>query len=463
MATILEEIVTVRKSRIAEMKQRLTLETLRDSVTVSNRDFSSALRSPRPAFILECKHASPSRGILRPDFDIGEIARAYRRHASAISVLTEPDYFRGNLDYLKQVREVAPQPLLCKDFIFDEWQVLAARHFGADAILLILAILDDRKWGELAALAKSLGMAVLTEISNEAEQTRALRLGCPIVGINNRDLRDMSIDLNTTVRLAKSFGREVCVVSESGYGNNRQVRQAAQHCDAFLCGSSLMEKEFLQREVKRLVFGDHKVCGLTDTDASVAADEAGAVYGGVIFAKGSPRFVTSEQAREILEPTSLVRVGVFLDAADHEIADSAEIAGLDIVQLHGNISPARIARLKEKCRPDINIWPAVGNSQFGLIGQLLDAGASRIVVDSMAADGSGGTGRPIDLESVPSENRDRIMLAGGMGIDNYRDAVDLGFAGIDFNSSLESSPGKKSPDRIRELFGQMRQYGRESQ
>lgn len=462
MATILDEIVSVRKSRIAEKKQLLSLETLRDSVKIADRDFSAALRSPQPAFILECKRASPSRGMIRKHFDVSEIARAYSRHASAISVLTEPDSFGGDFEHLNQIRGIARQPLLCKDFVFEEWQVFAARYFGADAILLILAVVDDRKWHELFSLAQSLGMAVLTEISNSDEQARAMKLRCPVVGINNRNLRDMSIDLNTTVRLAESFGPEVHVVSESGYGTHQQVRQAARHCDAFLCGSSLMEKDCLEREVKRLVFGDHKVCGLTDKASAVAADEEGAVYGGVIFAKNSPRLVTIDQANEILDATQLVRVGVFLDAPDDEIAETAASVRLDVVQFHGKVTADRVLRLIKACGSGIQIWPAVGSTQFGQIPELLAAGASRIVADSTTADGSGGTGRPIDFSLLPVENRQRIMLAGGMGINNVCEAVDLGVAGIDFNSSLETAPGKKSPERIRELFRHIRQYGRRS-
>ncbi len=143
MSTILHEIVENRRQVIAACKSRLPEKTLRPQLTRSDRDFAAALRSPSPAFILECKKASPSRGLIRADFDLDQIARIYGKFASAISVLTEPDYFQGSLDNLRQVRAQVRQPVLCKDFIIEPYQVMLARHYGADAVLLILAILED--------------------------------------------------------------------------------------------------------------------------------------------------------------------------------------------------------------------------------------------------------------------------------------------------------------------------------
>ena len=276
--------------------------------------------------------------MIRRNFDLASIARVYGKYASAISVLTESQYFQGSPANLGIVKQYTDRPLLCKDFIIDPYQVYQARYFGADAVLLILAILEDQQWKELAAIAESLGMAVLTEVSNLAEQTRAIQLGAQIVGINNRNLRDMSVDLKNTIDLAADLPAETLVISESGYASHRQVRWMAKHANAFLIGSSLMGCHDLAAAVKSMVFGHCKVCGLTSAlDARHAAD-LGATYGGVILAEGSPRWVAPAEVSRVFEGTDLKRVGVFQDQPIEFILQVAKDSQLDVIQLHGDES-----------------------------------------------------------------------------------------------------------------------------
>ena len=243
--TVLDSIVQARRERIEELRTRFGhLRT--EELPRSQRSFAAALRtrsgrsrSPQPALIMECKAASPSRGTIRSDYDPASLAAQYAPYAAAVSVLTEPDRFNGSFDDLATVREVVDVPVLCKDFIVDEVQVLAARSLGADAVLLMLSVVPDDVYRELAALAHSLGMEVLTEVSTPEEMHRAAALGAEVIGINNRDLRTLETDLARTEEMAPLAPAGVVLVGESGVGAPDDVRRLSGLVDALLVGSSL--------------------------------------------------------------------------------------------------------------------------------------------------------------------------------------------------------------------------------
>jgi indole-3-glycerol phosphate synthase/phosphoribosylanthranilate isomerase len=457
--TILDEIVQSRRNHLRELKRSLSLADLESRLQPADRDFAAALRDPQPGFILECKKASPSRGVIRADFDLPAIARSYGPFASAISVLTEPKYFQGSADYLGTVRQLVNQPLLCKDFIVDPWQVLHARHCGADAVLLILAILDDPQWKQLADLAGRWNMAVLTEVSNVAERDRAVSLGAAIVGINNRNLRDMSINLDTTRQLASGLPPQTQVISESGYYTNQQVRAMSDCADGFLIGSSLMGQPRLSRAVRRLIFGDCKVCGLTRNQDAVASDLAGATYGGVIFSRRSPRFVEPDEALAVFQDTGLLRTGVFQNQSPEQIIQVASACRLDVIQLHGDETPQTVGELLSGANNGYEVWKAMSVEQWRAEADAwLAAGVSKVVVDHQTGRLKGGTGQPFDWSRLPQQHRDRIIVAGGIGPDNAASAMQLGCAGLDMNSGLETSAGIKSPEKIRQAFQAIRSY-----
>ncbi|EGU57872.1 bifunctional indole-3-glycerol phosphate synthase/phosphoribosylanthranilate isomerase, partial [Vibrio tubiashii ATCC 19109] len=219
MAEVLAKIVRDKYQWVAERKESQPLETFKSDLTPSDRSFYTALKQDNTVFITECKKASPSKGLIRDDFDLDYIASVYNNHANAISVLTDEKYFQGSFDFLPQVRKQAKQPILCKDFMVDTYQVYLARHYSADAILLMLSVLSDEEYRELAEVAHSLDMGVLTEVSNEQELHRAVELGAKVIGINNRNLRDLSTDLNRTKELAptiRQLAPDATVISESG-------------------------------------------------------------------------------------------------------------------------------------------------------------------------------------------------------------------------------------------------------
>jgi indole-3-glycerol phosphate synthase len=228
------------------------------------RDFIAALRAiDEVALIAEVKRASPSKGLLRHRLDPLNLATIYAHNgASAVSVLTDVKYFQGKLTYLSQIRahltlsleRTVPLPLLRKDFIFDPYQVYEARAAGADALLLIAAVLKDTELASLLQLTQSLGMTALVEVHNRTELDRVLPLKPRLIGVNNRDLRDFSVDLNTCIDLRQHVPTEICFVAESGIRTGADVtRLAREGIDAVLVGEALVKSKDVGRKVRELV------------------------------------------------------------------------------------------------------------------------------------------------------------------------------------------------------------------
>ncbi len=251
MSDILERIVAVKREEIAATRAARSLTGWREAAEARNRsgdrrDFAGALRSAiaagRAGVIAEIKKASPSKGVLREDFVPATIAASYARHGAAcLSVLTDERFFQGSNAYLEQARAACDLPVLRKDFIVDEVQVMQARAIGADCILLIVACLDDVQLADLEALALSLGMAVLVEVHDAGELERALRLRTPLVGINNRNLRTFEVSLQTTLALRDRVGPDRLLITESGILARADVeRMRAAGVHAFLVGEAFM-------------------------------------------------------------------------------------------------------------------------------------------------------------------------------------------------------------------------------
>ncbi|MDW2741052.1 bifunctional indole-3-glycerol-phosphate synthase TrpC/phosphoribosylanthranilate isomerase TrpF [Atlantibacter subterraneus] len=452
MQTVLAKIVADKAIWVEARKAQQPLASFQNEIVPSQRHFYEALRGARTVFILECKKASPSKGVIRDDFDPARIAGVYKHHASAISVLTDEKYFQGSFDFLPIVSQIAPQPVLCKDFIIDAYQIYLARYYQADACLLMLSVLDDEQYRQLAAVAHSLNMGVLTEVSNEEELERAIALEAKVVGINNRDLRDLSIDLNRTRQLAPRLGAGVTVISESGINSYGQVRELSHFANGFLIGSALMGQDDLNAAVRSVLLGENKVCGLTRPEDAKAAYEAGAIFGGLIFAPSSPRYVTPEQARTVSAAAPLRYVGVFRDSAIQDVVNIAETLKLSAVQLHGSEDRAYISALRDALPDEVAIWKAlsVANSLPARDLQFVD----RYVFDN----GQGGSGQRFDWSLLAGQQLDNVLLAGGLGADNCVDAAKLGCSGLDFNSGVESAPGIKDSNKLAAVFKTLRAY-----
>lgn len=262
MPTILDEIVATKHRELAAAKARMPLEELEAQAAEAPpvRDFRAALAGPGPIrLIAEVKKASPSAGVLREDFDPIAIARTYQAHGAAcLSVLTDVRYFQGHLSYLARIRAAVAIPLLRKDFLVDEYQVVEARMAGADAILLIAEILDDPTLKSLLKRARDLGMSALVECHEAANLDRVLDAGADIVGINNRDLHKFATDLELTLRLRDRVPAGVTLVSESGIRDRADaLRLEAAGVDAILVGESLIRAADIGRAVDELLGLDH--------------------------------------------------------------------------------------------------------------------------------------------------------------------------------------------------------------
>ena len=248
MTDILSRIVAVKREEVAAAQNKKPLELVRADAEsrVLTRDFVGALRAKiaagRPAVIAEIKKASPSKGVLCEDFIPADIAQTYAEHGAAcLSVLTDVEFFQGRVDYLKQARASCQLPVLRKDFIIDAYQVYESRALGADAILLLAAILDDAQRKEVEACARSLDMAVLVEVHDAAELVRALNLKTPLIGINNRNLKTFEVSLDTTLALMKDVPADRLLVTESGIHSREDVlRMGAAGINAFLVGEAFM-------------------------------------------------------------------------------------------------------------------------------------------------------------------------------------------------------------------------------
>lgn len=259
---ILDEIMAHKRDELEMWQRAVPLADLQSRIAdlPAPLDFAKALTRPGASLIAEVKRASPSKGVLCPDFDPVYLAAIYAANdAAAISVLTDRRFFQGDLDHLTRIQQaLGPTiPLLRKDFIFDPYQVYEARASGADALLLIVAILSDRLLAELLALTHELGMTALVEVHNEEEVTRALHLRPQVVGINNRSLHDFSVDLATFARLRPLLPDATVAVGESGVRTAADVRRLAEMgADAVLVGEALVTAPDVAAKVRELVTGD---------------------------------------------------------------------------------------------------------------------------------------------------------------------------------------------------------------
>ncbi len=455
---ILAEIVANKRRELQVRKNLTSLDFLKNSVKPSDKSFYDALNNDLSDFIFECKKASPSRGLIREDYNLEEIIDTYKDFASAISVLTDNKYFKGSFAHLSQVSQQVEQPVLCKDFFIDIYQVYEACHYGADAILLMLSVVNDDEYRLLANVAEELSLDVLTEVHDEIELERAIQLNAKIIGINNRNLKDLSIDIATTEKLSQLVPDEIrnkcLLISESGIKNHQDVKRLAPIVSGFLVGSSIMSEDNIRKQCKKLIYGLTKICGLTSQKDALAAFDNGAVYGGLIFHPASPRYVSPETALDIIKQVHLDYVGVFVNEPLDNLADIVLKLDLKILQLHGDESTDYINSLKERL-PHCEIWKAISVKTKSTLTELdLESSThiDRFLLDTHDAKQRGGSGRQFDWKVLNRVNKENIILAGGLNIDNLDTAKKHNTFALDINSGAEESPGKKSNDLLNKLF-----------
>ncbi len=266
--TILDQLAAHAKERVEQAKKRISTETIRrqalsfmspmpESGTVQSFPFEKALQKPEISFICECKKASPSKGLIAPDFPYLQIAREYEAAgADCISVLTEPKWFLGSDRYLEEISAAVSIPCLRKDFTVDEYMIYEARLLGASAVLLICSILSVEQLREYIGICDELGLSALVEAHNESEVQMALNAKARIIGVNNRNLKDFSVDTENSRRLRLLIPDSVLFVSESGVGNEDDIRKLAEiGADAVLVGETLMRAEEKKAKLDQLRSG----------------------------------------------------------------------------------------------------------------------------------------------------------------------------------------------------------------
>jgi indole-3-glycerol phosphate synthase/phosphoribosylanthranilate isomerase len=445
---ILGRIAAAKRDELAARFDGMSLDVLRAGARPTKRSLARALAQPGARFILEIKKASPSQGTIRAGGDPGQLARGYAGVADALSVLIDGPFFGGSLGDLRSARTTFDGPILAKDFFIDLRQVAEARLAGADAMLVMLSLLDDAQARAMIAEARRFGMDVLVEVHDEPEMRRALALGAPLIGINNRDLSDFSVDLATSDRLARlAPGR--LLVSESGIAARSDVHRLAPHVDAFLVGTSLMRANEPAQAARELIFGRTKLCGINSGDPLTAARPA--AFAGFVFVPGSPRHVTAEEAAPLagtIRRSGMLPVGIFRDAPLSVVADIATLLNLHAVQLHGREDRDEVRLLRRQLPPSCEVWTAVSVGREPLVGR----GGDRLVFDN----GDGGTGRTFDWALIHGHPElAKAIVAGGIGPHNARAARQLGAYAIDVGSALDVRR-VKSVEKIGALFDALR-------
>ena len=419
--TVLASIVTATASRtFPEAISMRAVQEIRATRVTRAAVLEWALRASGRRFILEVKAASPSEGLMRGTIDTDVYARTYGRFADAVSVVTEPDFFAGSFDRLADIRRKTVLPILAKDFFVKEEQILAAARAGADAVLLMLSVLSDVGYRKLAAFAQSLGLEILTEADSETDLAQARRLGARLIGINNRDLRTLTVDRRRVETLLDAASTDAVIVAESGYGTAADL--AASSARVFLCGSAVSKAPDVSVGVRELLYGKSKVCGITRAEDAVSAANAGAVAVGIILAERSSRRVSTQAAADLSAALRRQTEVAGLPVEIVAVADAQEVTGevlktldamqADVVQLHGDLSQVlKTAELLRRAFPDIKTVVAEGlptvataHCRAALKDDVrkIEAAFKAGLIDRVALDhAAGGTGSGFDRDLLP--------------------------------------------------------------
>jgi len=451
---ILLDIVNRKKNEVSKRKQRLPLKKFQKRLKPSDRSFRSALLGHGVSLIAEIKKASPSEGrICKGSFNVQRIAQLYEQSgARAISVLTDEHYFKGALENLSKAREATKNtPLLCKDFIIDEYQIYEARHFGANAVLLIAAILTKDEVKRFLEVAESLKMDALCEVHDEEELAAVLEAGAEIIGINNRDLNSFKVDLKTTERLARKIPANIVVVSESGISTRRQVRKLPGQVDAILVGTSLLKSKNIRKKIEELIGKPKpllKICGVRSVEEAQYCQKLGVDLIGLNFVPSSDRRISYQLGAQIVQALKMKKsgiktVGIFQNQSLTESNTAAEKVGFDYMQLSGDepvsvVKQSRVPVIKGisvKRKSDLN----KARRYFPFVRSLL--------LDSKNP-GSGESFRHDLLKGFELP----YFLAGGVTPENARETMSrVHPAGLDVASGIETD-GKIDIRKIRKIF-----------
>lgn len=449
---ILMEIAAHKHQEIETLKKSFPISKIQENLNPSDRDFKAALGSrDKLSLIAEIKRRSPSENeIFTGDFSAEVIASRYEENgADAISVLTDEKYFNGSLENLRLARSATKTtPLLFKDFIVDEYQVYLARHSGADAILLIAAILSDDQLEQYTHVAKSLGMDVLLEVHNPGELDVALKLKAEIIGINNRDLHTFKTNTKTFLSLYHRIPKSVTVVAESGY-SSENTGKLQGFANAALVGTSIMRSGDIPEAIKQIKTTQKKfkACGIGTLEDAQFCEEKGIGLLGLNFVPTSKRCIDIPTAKAITTSlTNSVSVGVFQNETLEEIHEIAIAANLDFIQLSGDESPAFCDQID---------YPVIKTLKLGDVSKMDSyAGVVEMFIIDGATPGSGESYDYTQLRQIRSKIP--ILIAGGINQDNVSNVLQVLplAAGVDAASGIETD-GRVDQNKLMSIATQV--------
>lgn len=437
---ILDIIIEDKKKRLAELNLNIDELKIKCEEATAPKNFYSALKEGKISIIGEIKKASPSKGLIRPDFPYLDLAREYEGAVEAVSILTEEDHFKGSMDYLADISKDIATPTLCKDFIFTKEQVYLARANGASTILLIVRILEQELLEELLATARKLKMEPLVETHTEEEVKRAIEAGAKVIGINNRDLSTFSVDINKSIEISKGIPKDIAIVSESGIRTREDVARLEEAgIDAILVGETFMRSDDIVSAARELRGNttEIKVCGIKSETEVDILNKTKPHYTGFVFAK-SKRQVDKSTAMTLRSKlhSSIKTVGVFVDETFENVVDIARECSLDIVQLHGSEGSELCNRLR--ALGEFKVWKALpGESVTKYIISNYSASTDSLLFDST----NPGGGETFDWDKLKEENH--MILAGGLDPYNVGEALTKVEPKIvDVSSGVEGENGK---------------------
>ena len=479
---LLSKIIASKQKRVSQAKESISVDEMRARAHQRRAGapchslISALTNDSKINIIAEFKRHSPSKGEINSNVDAAKMAAIYQEAgAAAVSVLTEEDYFDGSLDDLRAVRNAVSLPILRKDFIVEEYQVYESAAAGADALLLIVAALNEKELGRLRKLAEDdLGMDAMVEVHTKEELGKALRAGARLIGVNNRDLHTFRVSIETSTQLARDVPEHIVLVSESGLNSEAVRKLSAVGYKGFLVGEMLMrardpahalqdfleaptEKRHDRKQVVRI-----KICGITNLADGRAAIAAGANMLGFNFYRQSPRFVEPSSAHAIIdalrseldrfhEPVTMV--GIFVNESAAKIAQIADQAALDAVQLHGDETSEFCEELK-RLLPNRFLIKVLATDAEPSQEQIGQYDVDAIMLDAFDMNLRGGTGRSVDWTIARRTQAivPCLFLAGGLSPENVAAAVAaVQPYAVDACSRLESSPGKKDAQRMKEF------------
>ena len=470
MTDILQTIAATKRTEVAAMKRVIPMETMLELAKATKRDVISmrdSILAHPVAIIAEHKRRSPSKGEIAPMSEVAEVTEAYATNgAAAMSVLTDTPYFGGSLTDLAVARSVAPfLPILRKEFIVDEYQICQARVYGADAVLLIAAMIDKETLQRLNDFAHSLGLQTLVEVHSE-EELESVPEDADMVGVNNRDLTSFHTDIANSARLIGNLPKGAVKIAESGIKTPEDLqRLKAAGFNGFLIGEALMASGNPGETLSKFIHSNDndmgrrlkiKVCGMKQPENIREVAELKPDFMGFIFYDPSPRCcrgIPSEAIR-MLPLKGITPVMVSVDMPEEELEALAALHGFSVLQLHGKESPEQCARLRGQ---GFCVWKAIPFSPE-TDTELLESYVGKVdmFVFDTPTSGHGGSGHKFDWSLLAAYSLPvPFMLGGGISLDDAEALKALNhpmLAGFDVNSRFETTPGVKDAEKLQKFI-----------